>query len=346
MYKNLNLIKSIALFLVIVIHFSYQPYLFIDETMKFNLFVMFRSFLSSAVPLFLFTSGYLIINKEYELRKILKKIIVLILLLFLFKFLYALAFNNAQFSRESITFFFTTTGAIGYRVNSLWFMYALIGIFILLPIIQLVYNSPKLYTYLCLVVCIYAFVIVPFQIVFNANHNFNIQVFDVTFPFRTHYEFALGYFLIGGLIKQNIDKISKIRVGIVYLIILAIFSVFIHALISIYLNNIQDIFFDPMYDGYSLFTNVITSLIVFYILKFRLKTIDNKLINFIAKNSLLIYLLHWPITYYIKKIMFENININMQVNNFLASIIILIICIIITCILSFNKKLIHFLNGR
>ena len=340
--KNLNLIKTIAISLVILSHFGPIAYNVIDGTMEFNFFLIYRSSLSCAVPLFLIVSGYLIISKKYEYQKIFKRIIQFLILLFSFKFMYGLAFAKFSFSFDSIVYFFTTTAADGYRVNSLWYLYALIGIFLLLPFIQKLYEDKKIYLLLCLIVLAFTFLVKPIELIFNATFDYELQFFTVLYPFRSHYGFALGYFLLGGLLQRYENKIQDIQVKTPILLLVIGVMIVSQAYFSLLISNLSETTFDPMFDGYKLLTNLVTSVLLFIIIKYRMKEYNHQIIDYIGRNTLLIYLLHWPIAYYVKEYLFNNLNINDYLLNVFGSIIVLLICLAIAKIVNNNDKIAGF----
>ncbi|MDF9867420.1 surface polysaccharide O-acyltransferase-like enzyme [Bacilli bacterium PM5-3] len=342
--KNIDLIKAFAIYFVLLNHFGVLAYNIIEDKLYFDLFLIYRSFLGVAVALFLMVSGYLIAEKKYDLNKIIKRVIQFIILIFLFKFIYALSFANAQFSLKSIIYFFSTTAAKGYRVNSLWYMYALVGIYLLLPFIQKIYQDKKMYLYLCLLVSIYSFIIVPIELVFKANNGYDMQVFNVMFPFNSHYIFALGYFLVGGLIKKYEFKIKEFPIKTSMLIIIMVLMLIVQSFFSIYITNVSLNTFDPMYDGYKTITNLITSFCLFILFKYQIKEVNNKYIEYISKNSLAIYLLHWPIAYYVKNFLFNYFTINVYISNVIGTVVVLLICLAITYLINLNKSISKFMK--
>lgn len=344
MIKNLNLIKTIGIFFVVIIHFGPIAYNYENNILTFNFYLVYRSLLSIGVPLLLLVSGYLLTSKNYSISKILKRIIHIFLLIVIFKFIYALTITFKIPSFDEFIYSLTTTSAKGYRVNSLWYLYALIAIFFLLPILNIVAKNKKVYTYLTVLVISYPFLFKKIELLFNGVNEYNMQLFQTLFPFQTQYLFAIALFIVGGWFKLNEEKF-KIRINVIFLAVIILLLLIIQSFIAIFIANASGNLFDPMYDGYSTFTCFINSCLIFYILRYQANSIDNKLINIIADNTLGIYLIHWPIAYYLKNSFMKNPLINIYIDNIFLSIVILFLSLLISFLLRKNfltAKLVKF----
>lgn len=344
MIKNINLIKVIGVFFVVVIHFGPILYDYNNDTLSFNFFLIYRSFLSMGVPLLLLTSGYLLITKDYSIKKIMFRIIHVFIIIIIFKLIYALAFTYQFPDFQKFLYALTTTKADGYRVNSLWYLYALIAVYFLLPFFNYIAKNKRLFNYLTIILVSYPVIFSILELVFNAHVDYNMELFQTLYPFQTRYLFAIASFALGGWLRLNKDTFTyefKTWLTIVIIIVLLV----VQSLLAIIFTNISNVLFDPMYDGYATFTCFINSFLVFYLLKFKLKRIDNKYINYIAQNTLGIYLIHWPLAYYIKTPFMENPIINGYLDNIILSVIILLVSLFISYLLQLNKitaKLVKF----
>lgn len=344
MIKNINLIKFIGIFIVVLIHFGPILYAYEDKTLSFNMFLVYRSFLSIGVPILLLTSGYLLIEKTYSIKKIMKRILHVFILIIIFKIIYALAFTYSLPSFKDLIYALTTTGANGYRVNSLWYLYALIAIYFLLPFFTYIAKNKKLYNYLVILLISYPVFFNIIEIIFNAKVDYKMQIFQSLYPFQTQYLFAIAAFVVGGWFKLNKNKLQY-NFKASYVIIIVVVLLVLQSILALLLTNTSEVLFDPMYDGYATFTCFINSCLIFYILKFQIKSIDNKFINFVANNTLGIYLIHWPIAYYIKTPFMKNPIINSYLDNILLTIIVFFISLFISYLLQKNKltaKLVKF----
>ncbi|MDL2211251.1 acyltransferase [Erysipelotrichaceae bacterium OttesenSCG-928-M19] len=337
--KNINLIKVVGILLVIIIHFGPMNYAHTNDKLDFNFFLLYRSFLAIGVALLLIVNGYLVINKNYSLKKILINIVHLAILLFVFKFIYALTFNELNFTIDSFLYSLMTTAAKNYRVNHLWFMYALIAIYFLLPLISKIFENKKLYLYLTILVCSYSFGFIIIETIFNLTNNYEMQLFQTLYPFQTHYLFALSYFLLGGLIRQYEDKIKNLQINNIVLILIMLSSLVIQALYFVFINNLSQENFDPMYNGYSTLTTALNATILFYLLKYRVRELNHKHLDGIAYYSLGIYLIHWPLAFYLKKQFLSNYFVLDYLSNIIISLVILLICYLLCYLLGKNKYL-------
>lgn len=344
MIKNLNLIKAIGIFFVVIIHFGPIIYSYENDILSFDFYLVYRSFLSIGVPLLLLVSGYLLIKKEYPIKKILKRIVHIFLLILIFKFIYALTMALKIPSFEDFIYSLTTTSANGYRVNSLWYLYALIAIFFILPILCYIAKNKKLYNYITILVIVYPFFFKKIELLFNGVNEYNMQLFQSLFPFQTQYLFAIALFIVGGWFRLNEDKL-KFKINNILSFIIIIILLIIQSFIAVIITNASGNLFDPMYDGYSTITCFINACLIFYLLRYQLKSVNNRFINIIADNTLGIYLIHWPIAYYLKSSFMVNPIVNVYFDNFILSIVVLFISLIISLILKKNRysaKLVKF----
>ncbi|MEG0569312.1 MAG: acyltransferase family protein, partial [Erysipelotrichales bacterium] len=72
--NNISLLKTIAISLVVMIHFGPLQYSYEGTKLNYNMFLVYRSLLSIGVPLFLIISGYLTIEKDYSIKKCLRRV--------------------------------------------------------------------------------------------------------------------------------------------------------------------------------------------------------------------------------------------------------------------------------
>jgi len=191
-----------------------------------------------------------------------------------------------------------------------------------------------------LLVLIYPFVFQNFEMWLNARQDFNVQLAQTLYPLTTHFQFAIGFYLVGCWIKKNEKRVKttfdplKIRT----LLMIVGVSVMMLAYFAVLMTNHTTTLFDPMYNGYATLFTLISSILIFIILKYKIKPVpSSKIISDLSKHSFGIYLLHWPIAYYVKGFLIDESRSISYVSNFILSILILILCLYITKLLKINK---------
>lgn len=137
----LDIIRIVAVFTVISIHFFLHNGFYSQTVQGIEMYitVIFRSFLSVCVPLFIILTGYLMCNKT--LSKKYYSGIVKTLLVFVISTVFCMVFKHIEYNdpfnlREIIFGTLDYTGA-----NYSWYIEMYIGLFLIIPFLNLAYNK-------------------------------------------------------------------------------------------------------------------------------------------------------------------------------------------------------------
>lgn len=201
MMKNrifyIELLRVIACFAVIVLHSinNILPNALIYGTATWKLANFINVTTRFAVPIFFMISGYLAFSstKEYSIKDFLKnKFITLVVPLFIYSLFYYIFLNTSgNFSISDFLFKFISMD-VQYH---LWFMYTLIGLELLVPVlkksVQSLDNNGLFYFWL---ISIFPTTVGPFL-----NKLFKTWLFRYE-PLVLGY---FGYFLLGYIIREN-----------------------------------------------------------------------------------------------------------------------------------------------
>lgn len=274
-------IKAIAIFLVVFYHVGKLNVDFLtspDPEVYLHYFLY--GFSSIGVPLFFMVNGALLLNKEkYELKKhIIKTITILVLLLvwgsitlLFFRRLYKEPFTLAQFIQDLLQL---KTGRIDY----LWFLKALIYLYILFPFVKALYDHNRhLAFYMMLVVFVFTFSHIPY--------------IDWINPFDSYYSYALVYFMLGAFLANHAgdERIKVIHVHALFLTsALALFFWGIYQ--TIQTHKIYDV----VWQGYDMVFTLAMAAAVFVWCK--RTTVNNSLVSCLRKigaYTLGIYFVHF-----------------------------------------------------
>jgi len=139
---NIDLIKCIAVLSVICIHFFLNNSFYrviINNDMYVSVF--FRTAFMVCVPLFMLTTGYLMINKELSSKyyKGIVKTVSIYILASICCLIYRYAILN-----EAVTFKSALLGILDFSgAPYAWYVEMYIGLFILIPFLNLAYNNLK-----------------------------------------------------------------------------------------------------------------------------------------------------------------------------------------------------------
>lgn len=134
---NIEFIRIFAMVMTICIHVSNNYLRAFDEISQGDFFVsvIFNSLSRVCVPLFFMISGAFAIGKEYNRKTYFEKILKFVLILAVWNLIYFITrngFNLGKMGKAAAACFFNAE----MTSRHLWYMYALIGLYIALPFIQ------------------------------------------------------------------------------------------------------------------------------------------------------------------------------------------------------------------
>lgn len=347
-YDYIDLLEFIAIFFVIIYHATNYAYNFIDGTNSAILYIryFFRTILSTCVPLFFFANGFLLLNQEFNLKKHIVKSVRLVLISFIWGaidiFLLSCIKNTPFSIKEYINAIWTWK--YGW-INHLWYMGALICIYVLFPLIKCVYdNQKKVFYYFIIITMIFTFgnkalnlISSIFTYIFwGRNELISINWFNNFNPYREIYGYAFVYFCTGGLIKNYINFIScKKKIINLFCVISLISSMLCLFVVGIIISRICGKMWDVVWNGYDTiftFINVVSIFILTTNYNGNNQYIK-RLIVLVSTNTLGIYLIHvvyiHALRLYVEKISFL-CNI---LGNIIFAIIVLILSLITTILI-------------
>ena len=268
---RLDLLRVISMIMVVIIHIAnYYCRAFYDiDKISYLGALIFNTISRISVPFFFMISGATLLNKEYDKRKNKDRIIKKVITLFVITIIYFIW--DKYYMNKDINFLSLLSKP---ERKLLWFMYAIIGIYISLPFVKCMVDEmgkeeDKLFVILWLI----------FNGIFkglNIGNTYLIPIISGTY--------YLGYFIIGYMITKHYDYIKKKKNNNL-LLITAIIS-FIIVVISTYSNIII----------------MVASLSSYIYLYFNIKNKENKIISNLSNLSFGIYLFHGIILDYLMKL--------------------------------------------
>ena len=276
---NIDLIKSIAVFLVISVHFFLNTKFYNMKVTEINMFIgiFFRTMFMICVPLFMITTGYLMkdkkLNKKYYIG--IFRVLITYLLSSITILTYLKIYNNEPFDIHYILEKILTFSC-GYS----WYIEMYIGLFLLIPFINLIYNNLKSKKQKQLLI-LTMLILTSFQGILNIKY--------IIIPDWWINLYPLTYYFIGCYLKEYKININK------YVNILLFFSL---TALSSYINIIfskGDYFKNEIYNNRGSIFNVLSAVLFFiFIINLNLNKMPkviSKIITKISNLSLGIYLL-------------------------------------------------------
>lgn len=203
-----NYLRAVAAIAIIVLHATYACGLQYRRSISLASFISTNSITNLmmwAVPCFVMVTGALLLNPEHEvtIEKVYKKYLLRVVrALVIFVLLYQVF--DMLISPQGFTWMGLLTGVgkifTGKTWSPMWYLYMLIGLYLLLPIYRRVVQActDQELRYLLLIYFIFIAVL-PLSQVFGVKINFTIHVASI-YPF---------YLFAGYAIKNDILKIDK-----------------------------------------------------------------------------------------------------------------------------------------
>mgnify|MGYP002617250449 CR=1 FL=1 len=269
---NIDLIKCVAVFSVISVHFFANVGLYKNVINSTNMYIgiFFRTLFMICVPLFIITTGYLMKNKTLSKKYYLGVLRVLIIYL-LDAFIY-LGYNTI-YNGESFSIRHIIKSILNFDIGYSWYIKMYLGLFLLIPFINLIYNNLKNKKQKQVLI-LTMLVLTSFQGIFNIKYNLIPDWWISIYP--------LTYYFIGCYLKEYKINLNKYLNILLFFIVLIISSI-----INLYFSK-GNYFVWGIYNDWGSIFNVLTSVLVFiFVINLNLNKINSK-VNYIkcSKNSI------------------------------------------------------------
>lgn len=280
--EQIELLRVISCFLVVCIHvsnFYSRSYGKITDA-SYIFSIITNTFSRVAVPIFFMISGYLLISEYTVIKKSIKRVLHTAATLVLWSVIYYVW--NLWYRQQEYDFSLLFKAPVK---RHLWFLYAILGIYIALPFLQcLLKNMPPL--------LMKYFVILWFLIM---TVNYGLALFDMQVTYQVPLignSCYLGYFIMGYLIRCFVGRIP-VKHWECYLV--ATFS----SVITVFATVVYSMERGMHVDRFLEYRNVliaISAVCVFIAVmqrdKITLGSFSGKLVHGISRHSFTIYLSH------------------------------------------------------
>lgn len=339
-----DLLKIISAVAVIIIHMSsYVLTTRGTNTIYFKISNFYATIMHFSVPIFIMITGAFLLSKKEELplKKIYKKYILKTFIIFILATLFykitSMYQNNITLTINNI-FNILIQAIFGNSEVHLWYLYMLIGLYMLYPIIYKFIKSSnkKTIEYTLIILFILS------SLIFSLSELSIIT--GITVASRLNISIYIFYFLAGYyLYTYDLTKIKSL----ILLILLPISMIGTYLLSTFATLKLRS--FNLIFVEYSSVNIVILSLGMFYLFKLISKKINptktlTEIIYIISKLTLGVYIIHMFIMDYIYKL--NIINFRILTNVYLIplySIIIFIISALATYIVKTICKILKLL---
>lgn len=325
---NIDLVKCIAVFSVISVHYfanvGLYKTLIVGNKMYVGIF--FRTLFMICVPLFIITTGYLMKNKTLSKKYYFG--ISRVLIIYLIDAIMYLGYNSIYYN-DSFSIKHIIASILKFDIGYSWYIEMYIGLFLIIPFINLIYNNLKSKKEKQILI-ITMFILTSFQGIFNIKYTLIPDWWINIYP--------LTYYFIGCYLKEYKINISKITNILLFVIVLII-----SWLINIYFSKGNNFIWGVYNDWGSIF-NVLTSTLIFiFIINLNLSKLSNRLKKIIVKISELslgIYLTSSIVDDFLYFNYFKNIDFFSSFGYFKIVPLVLLLSISLSMIINIIYKLI------
>lgn len=300
-----DLIKVLAITMVCFYHVNGLQKNILDslEVSTFLNYLLISS-LSMCVPLFFMVNGALLLNRPLNLQRHARKTIKLLFITYAWAVIVLLILIPITGSEYTLKGFLRSVWTLERgMINYLWFLLALVSIYLIFPLIKLTYDQQQKTTffYICAVFFLVSFgnltlnsIINVLQSIFGfvylTDDHFNF--FQRVDPFG-RYSYAFFYFSIGGYLALLIKE-KKIQASNSLMVMVFVFALLLLFAYGCLMTLSHGKYYDTVFDGYYSLMTLAMSVSTFIFLS-RITIRNNKVSKFvtiIGVNTLGIYILH------------------------------------------------------
>ena len=270
-----DILRVVAMLMVITVHVSnvYSRSFGVIGDKSFIISLFFNTISRISVPIFIMISGALLLDREFDLKKYLKRIIKFIILIIVWDIIYLLwEWKYLGITYNQLYKLLVTP----YRAH-LWFLYTIVLLYAIQPILRIILNK-------CSTKIKYILLIIWF--ILSTACMLNRLLADIFTIFS-----YIGFFIIGKYLYDFVKNKDLKKYNILFILVMIICFT-----LSITLNYLSSMKYNMFYNMYFAYRTpfIILSSFSFYALiitNYRKDTL-NKVIMKFSDLSFGVYLIH------------------------------------------------------
>ena len=339
-FASLDILKFIAISLVCSCHFLYYK-----DTPLDNLVAILAC---AGVPLFFMVNGALLMRRPFDFSKHWKRTVSMFIVLMIWKIItpvleeFILKLDMTQYSKAQIVRYMLGEDLSGFYTGHFWFMYALLGIYLIYPMIAACMKDEKYKRYLIVllgIIGVFEFAATDLDTLFDfLTRNFGLNIMTVTGinvfnPFGG-YGYCLFFFVAGGVLFEQIESREKKIAWYIPALMAIIGWLWLFGL-----NRYQNTYTNAQWivvNGYERIGTVLLSAGLFILICSYKKdfkgSVVGKIITVVSDNTMGIYYCHVIIGTYFMVIYDDICQARGITINFLKTVIFMVIALVITLI--------------
>lgn len=282
-------LRIAAIVAVVILHVASQNWYTTDvSSLEWNTFNVYDSLMRWGVPVFVMISGALFLGKEQTITKLYKKNIFRVLLVLI---IWTIIYTLWRFlAVKDITTVGDIVSSLATEPYYLWFLYMLIGLYVVVPLLNPIVKDKKNTEYFLLLSLVFCFLIPEILEVIALKSELVAGIIEDKLAMMRLFMVMgyVGYFVLGYYLNTVTVK-KKAEVAIYIAGVLgAIVTIIASSLLSNKLGEANAMFYD------NLTINVAAmSIAVFVFFKNHLNTAKTqKALQLLSRCSLGVYLVH------------------------------------------------------
>lgn len=316
----IDLMESFAMLFVVAYHLSNLRYKPMDDfTLESSIHYYLRGIFVCCVPLFLITNGYLLFHRPLDGKQHLKKILHYAVLTLFWGVVTLLVYYHVESIPFTLSGFVTELFQWRTGVIYLWYMGALVIIYLLFPLLKLAYDQEeRLFRYFILMVAFFTF---GNQLL---NHTMTLirgfrgatmywvmmeNWFSMFNPVPEIPGYTLVYFCLGAYLQDFLDYLQRFSrrkrngfaIGVIML------AAAIHAVWFFLLSKVTNSYCCSIWYGYETITGFIISVAMVSLLGNYRGARSSVAHGFqlISSHTLGIYFIHMVLVYSLRQLAFS-----------------------------------------
>lgn len=335
--KNyLDYLRILSAFSVVVLHVSAQNWYSADiYGFEWNMFNIYDSIFRFGVPVFVMISGALMLDKDINIKKLYSKNILRLIVSFLvWSTIYGINYRLG---------FKDTIKVILLGHFHMWYIFLIIGIYILVPVFSLIAQNEKVLKYSLIVFLALGIFIPTVYSLINDFGKGSLCSFASSFIYdiqRMSPEAFIGYpgfFLLGYYLDKKEFSIKQ-RIA---LYIAGIIGVLATILLTVSVSRLQNTPSETYYSGFMINVFlVVVALFVGFKYAFKNRAKENRFIKYLSVSCYGVYLVHPFVMESIDKYLGVNtLSFNTVLSVPILSLIIFLLSMLISMILNRIPKI-------
>lgn len=330
-----DILKILASFAIVIIHVASKNFYNTNTDFQFDVFNFFSSFARWGVPIFVMVSGIFFLDpkKNITIKDVFSKYIKRMIIVLLFwNVIYAILYNMEDFIDGKKIGFNIIKDIFINRAPHLWYLYMLIGLYLIVPFLRILIKDEKVMRYFLILWICFEVIISVFQLF----PLIDIEIKELLNN-KMHINFIMGYsgyFILGYYLNKK-KYINNKLVPFIFLFIIGGLLTFLGTKI---ISNIVNEHSETCYNNF--FPNIfIMSLGIFIFIKELVNKVnisENKASNIakIAKYSFGIYLVHPIIITFLNLVGISTLKFNPIIMMTISIILVYFISLCISVILN------------